>query len=156
MNARLVALAMSLVAAAVVLTSVSAARPVAARQRVEIAAKRSDATFVLRPLAPGIVKDDSGVVRWCCWSTHTVMRDGQSILVNDPLATFTGKRGTLAARFRTEWVDAGNNYTVGTSTWRVLRGTGDYGQLTGSGRAAGVWLPRGSRTFAMQGFLGPR
>ena len=57
-HAMLVALA-----AAVTLTSVAAAGPDAAKQRVAISMKNpGNGTFVLRPLQPGTLKRDSGTV----------------------------------------------------------------------------------------------
>ena len=60
------------------------------------------------------------------------MRDGQSININNPLSTFTGKQGRLVVRFRIEWADAGNGYTAGNGTWKVVSGTGAYARLTGA------------------------
>ena len=74
------------------------------------------------------------------------MRDGQSIDINDPLLTLTGKRGTLVARNRVEWIDVPDGYAVFTGTWKVVRGTGDYAGLSGGGRGAGVGLPNGTRS----------
>ena len=45
-------------------------------------------------------------------------------------------------RHRTEYVDGGNGYHVGTGTWKVVRGTGQYAQIAGGGRSGTVWLDR--------------
>jgi hypothetical protein len=124
-----------------------------AKQRVAITVKGTDHTFVLTPLTRGALKFDSGFESGCCWSRRFVMRDGQRIEVNDPLATFTGQRGTIEIRYRIEWVDAGNGYSVGTGTWRVVRGTGVYAHLTGSGRSAHSWPPAGFASGRAEGFV---
>ena len=143
----------ALVVLAATLTFVSAAdgSSTASKQRVAITGNAGVDRFTLTPLSPGALGTDSGSVDYCCYSTHPLVRDGQSILVNDPRATFTGKRGTLVLRIRIEWLDAGNGYTIGVSTWRVVRGTGAYQHVTGSG--AGLWLPRGPVSFRDEGFL---
>ena len=59
-------------------------------------------------------------------------------------------------RWRIEWLDASNGYTVGASTWRVVRGTGAYADISGSGRRAASWLPRGPVSFRAEGYLHSR
>jgi hypothetical protein len=56
-------------------------------------------------------------------------------------------------RHRIEWVDAGNGYTVGTGTWTIVRGTGAYAHVTGGGRSAYSWLPRGFISARAEGFV---
>jgi len=140
---------------AAALTFVAAAdgTSTASKQRVAITGKAGVDRFTLTPLTPGALGTDSGIVDWCCWSQRFFVRDGQSVEVNDPRGTFRGKRGTLVLRARIEWLNAGNGYTVGVSTWRVVRGTGAYKDVTGGGRGASSWLPRGPLSFRDEGFL---
>jgi hypothetical protein len=84
-----------------------------------------------------------------------VTRDGQRIEVNDPLDTLVGKHGTLVLRTRIEWVNAGNDYTVGTGTWKVVRGTGVYEHIKGSGRQAGLWNANEVLSWRLEGYLRP-
>jgi hypothetical protein len=150
---------MSIAAVAVALVTVASAAasgPAAARQRVAITAKGGIHGFVLTPREAGVVKRDSGTATSCCWSERVVRRDGQRIEINDPLTTFVGKHGTVQIRFRIEWVDAGNGYGVGTGTWKVVRGSGAYTGLTGSGRSAHAWLPHGLVSWRAEGFLSLR
>jgi hypothetical protein len=84
------------------------------------------------------------------------MRDGQAIDVNDPLMTLTGKRGTLVARNRIEWVDIPDGWATMTGAWRVIRATGVYAELSGGGRGAGVALPNGNGKTQFEGWLGPK
>jgi hypothetical protein len=84
------------------------------------------------------------------------MRDGQAIEVNDPQMTLTGKRGTLVARNRIEWVDLPDGWAVMTGTWKVIRATGDYAGLSGGGRGAGVTPRNGNGKSRFEGFLGPK
>ena len=127
-------------AAALTLTAGAGAGPVAAKQRIAITGKGDGHTFVLRPLTGGELRRDSGTFSDCCWSERVVVRDGQKIEINNPLATYAGRRGTLVVRYRIEWVNAGNGYIVGTGTWKVVRGTGAYKGITGDGRGAGAWI----------------
>jgi hypothetical protein len=149
MNARhavLVALA-----AAVTLTSVAAAGPAAAKQRVAIDMKICpQGTFVLTPLQTGSLKGDSGTIdsNWTSIPGRKVMRDGQEVTIyNGAVTTLTGKRGTLSIRDRNEWVDLardgngdGEDDGIGIGTWKVTRGTGQYAGIVGKGRNAHVGL----------------
>ena len=59
------------------------------------------------------------------------------------ITTCKGKRNRLVIRVRLEQVDAGNGYHVGTGTWKVVRGTGRYTQITGGGRVGNAWVDSG-------------
>jgi hypothetical protein len=133
-------------AAAVTLTSVAAAGPEAAKQRVEINMKiYPQKTFGLMPFRAGALKRDSGSLA-TEREAHgrEVMRNGQKVTIYDAQVwTLTGKQGTLTIRERTEWVDVSNENTrygyppgVATGTWTVVRGTGQYSQVIGGGRSA--------------------
>jgi hypothetical protein len=153
MSTKLIALAV-VAASAVTLSAAAAAGPPAKKQRVTItAAKGNDDAFVLKPVATGAISGDSGSVGWCCWSERFVMRNGQRIEINDPVETLVGKHGTLVLRVRIEWVNAGNSYTVGTGTWRVVRGTGAYKGVRGSGRQAALWSADTVLSFRSEGYL---
>jgi hypothetical protein len=144
-------------AAAVTLTSVAAAGPDAAKQRVVITSQASQTTqvspFVLTPLQAGALKRDSGTQTAGSSSARTVMREGQRVEIYDTVGTLKGKLGSLVIRLRTEYVDGGNGYHVGTGTWRVVRGTGQYAQITGGGRSGTVTLDRGPWSSRIEGFL---
>jgi hypothetical protein len=156
MKARVVALVA--LATAVTLASVAAAGPAAAKQRVAIDMKicspgKSQGTFVLTPLQTGSLKRDSGTItsNWLRIPGNTVMRDGQKVTIYVGAVTaLTGKRGTLTIRDRNEWVDLahdgngdGENDGIGFSTWKVVRGTGQYAGIVGNGRGghAGLGCP---------------
>lgn len=152
-------------AAAVTLTSVSAAGPEAAKkQRVTITMKNlPNATFVLVPLQVGAVKRDSGTVTFGAppnYNARDVIRDGQKVSIYPPVVwALTGKRGTLTIRELNEWVDIGSDGNgdgqddgVALGTWKVVRGTGQYAQIAGGGRSghAGLGRPWNAR---QEGFL---
>jgi hypothetical protein len=143
----------ALAVAAVILASVAAAGGAAARQRVAITASGGIYGFALTPLGPGRLTRDSGSANWCCWSQRFLRRDGQAIEVNDPLLTLRGKRGSLELRFRTEWVDAGNSYSVGTATWKVVGGTGAYKGLSGRGRSGQLWIGQNPTSWRAEGLV---
>jgi len=154
-HAMLVALA-----AAFVLTSVAAAGSDAAKQRVAIDVKfcspgKAQGTFVLTPQQFGPLKRDSGTISSNLANTpgRNVMRDGQKVTIYDGgVTTLTGKRGTLTIRDRNEWVDVGNDDSIGIGTWKVVRGTGQYAGIVGKGRNghAGLGCPWYAR---YEGFL---
>src|SRR5215203_3520764 len=131
-------------AAAVTLTSVAAAGPEAAKQRVVISIKDPEnGTFVLTPKQPGTLKRDSGTVRLRYSQEPDVMREGQNVSVYRNTYTLKGKRGTMSIRERAEFVEvsnekvAGFDFTpgVGIGTWKVVSGTGAYAKITGGGRS---------------------
>lgn len=150
--------------AAVTLTSGAEPDPVAAEQRgakqqVAIASKgvenaSGSGEFVLTPLEAGPVAPDSGTVS-ADWHERVVMRAGQRVAIDRGVETFEGKQGALRVQFRIEWVDAGNEYYVGTGTWKVVGGTGEYALVAGGGRSGNVWRDRGSRPWSgrADGFL---
>ena len=102
----------AVLAAAVTLTSVAAAEPEATNsgwrsRRRSCRAVRS----VLTPLQAGALKRDSGtfVGDWSTTPDRTLIREGQKVQLYHAVWTFTGKRGTLVFRERSEWVDVGND-----------------------------------------------
>ena len=143
--------------ASIILTSLAAANPEAAKQRVVINMKiHPQKTFVLTPLQAGRLKGDSGTIRsnWTSIPGRAVMRDGQRVTIYDgAVTTLTGKRGTLTIRDRNEWVsvELGED-AVAIGTWRVVRGTGQYAGIVGKGRDAHAGL--GTPWYARyEGFL---
>jgi len=142
-------------AAAVTLTSVAAAGPGAAKQRVAINMKiLQEESFVLTPLQAGALKPDSGTMSgiWSNVPSHVVMREGQKVDIHPAVWTLEGKRGSLTIRERAEWVDVGNDDAVAIGTWKVVRGTGQYAQIAGGGRSGHAGL--GRKWYARyEGFL---
>ena len=157
-------------AATIILTSVAAAEPDAAKQRVAIEMKicwpgKSVGTFVLTPQQSGRLKRDSGTIRsnWTRIPSTNVIRDGQSVAIYDgAVTTLAGKLGTLTIRDRNVWVDLGldgngdgESDGIGSSTWKVIRGTGQYAAIAGKGRGAHAGL--GCPWYARyEGFLNSR
>jgi hypothetical protein len=153
MKARLAVLVA--IVAPVTLTSVAAAGPEAAKQRVAIDLKIvPKETFVFSPLQSGALKPDSGrittVGQVLAMSGRDVMRDGQKVTIfRGAVWTPEGKRGTLTIRERSEWVDVGSDVngdafpdSVGLGTWKVVRGTGQYAKVAGVGRSGHAGLGR--------------
>lgn len=137
--------------ATVVLTSLAAAGPEAAKQRVRISMKNPDGgTFVLTPLQAGMLKRDSGTVSVVYTDLPGVMRQGQQVFVVRNTFTLKGKRGSLSIRERTEWVNVSNEKAPGfdfipgvaIGTWKVVGGTGAYAKATGGGRSGHQGSPK--------------
>jgi hypothetical protein len=123
------------------------------KQRVAIQWKGASG-FVLIPLTAGKLKGDTGTVTFCCWTSREVIRDGAKVGIGNPKMTLVGQHGTLVASNRMEFLDIRGGYSVFTGTWKVIRGTGDYAQLSGGGRVAGIGLPNGTTKWQREGFLG--
>ena len=139
---------------ALFLAAAPGASPGATKQHVTITTPKSGIdSFVLIPRRGGPIQRDSGTASYCCWSQTFITRDGQTVEVNDPIATLRSKKGELVLRQRIEWADAGNGYSIGTATWKVIRGTGAYKNVTGGGRSASSWLPNGPVSWRAEGFL---
>jgi hypothetical protein len=155
--------------AAVTLTSVATAGPDAAKQRVTITTKGlPDGQFVFTALQAGALERDSGTtclarsIKPCVapsyiWpADRVVMRDGQRVEVYHGFWTFSGKLGSLTIRERSEWVNAGGAPPwAAIGTWKVVRGTGQYARIVGSGRSGHAGL--GPKWFSSyEGFLTAR
>lgn len=140
-------------------TSVAAAGPTAAKQRVAIVSYGTEANpnvarFLFAPLQAGPLRRDSGTGSADLSNERVVMRGGQRVAIYDSVVeTFKGKRGTLVIRSRIEWVEAGSGYHIGTGTWKVVRGTGQYARAAGSGRRGDVYLDSGPWSGRNEGFL---
>jgi len=156
MNAKLL-ISAAFVAAAFTLTSVAAASPDAAKQRVAITmqevAPTAVSTFLLTPLQAGALKRDSGTQTGAIPPERVVTREGQRVSIYNGVVTLKGKSGSLVVRYRSEYAAAGNGYHVGSGTWKVVRGTGHYAGVTGGGRSGNVWLDRGPWSIRYEGFL---
>jgi hypothetical protein len=131
----------------------------AGKQRVAISARPNDSgpgQFVLTPLTGGVLEQDSGKVTVAISGGRTVKRQGQEVSIYQITFTYTGKRGSLTIRERSEWVDVSNenapgyNYppAVAVGTWKVVRGTGQYAHIAGGGRSAHAGM--GEKWFARQ------
>lgn len=147
-------------AVAISVASVAAAGPNVVKQRVAISAKNLDPSgsgrFVLIPFRSGALEQDSGNVRVAISGGRTVTRQGQKISIYDITFTYSGKRGDLKIRERSEWVDVSNENArgfdyppaVAVGTWKVVRGTGQYAKISGGGRSAHAGM--GQQWFARQ------
>jgi hypothetical protein len=137
MHTKLAIAAAALGLAAAIVTGTATAGHTAAAERVAITSPHGNsALFVLTPLTPGPIARDAGTATACCWTQRFIRRDGQSIEINNPLRTFTGKHGTFTMRVQIGWVDLDSGYSIGTGTWKIVRGTGAYAHLEGHGRIA--------------------
>ncbi len=153
------AVLVALAAASVIATSVAAAGTNAMKQRVQIDLKIDPGnTFVLAPLQSGALKRDSGTLD--CpgdYDKGQVLRNGQESWPWVCRAlVLTGKRGTLVLRSQFAWIDAGGRYNIATGTWKVVRGTGQYARVTGSGQSATVGVTNGISLARYQGYLNHR
>ena len=139
---------------ALFLAAAPGANPGAKKQHVTITtAKGGIDNFLLVLRKGGSVQRDSGTASYCCWSQKFITRDGQTVEVNDPITTLRSKKGELVLKERIEWADAANGYSIGIGTWKVMKGTGAYKNVTGSGRSASSWLPSGPVSWRNDGFL---
>jgi len=137
MHTKLAVTVAALGVAAAIGTGIASAGHTAAAERVAIISPHGNSgLFVLKPLTPGPIARDAGTATACCWTQRFIRRDGQSIEINNPLRTFTGKHGTFTWRAQIGWVDVDSGYSIGTGTWAIVGGTGAYVHLEGHGRLA--------------------
>ena len=140
---------------AVALAAVAAAGGAASKQRIAIDSKGENG-FVLTPLTRGSLSGDGGSVAFCCWTSRPIVRNGQAVdVTTGPRMTLLGKRGTLIASNRMEFLNVRGGYAVFTGTWKVVRGTGAYSGVSGGGRIAGVEPPNGDTRWRREGILVP-
>ena len=152
--------ALAVVVGAVTMISAAAAAP-DAKQRVVIdLSLYPSQSFLFRPQA-GPLEGDSGRVAKIPESEgRELVRNGQGVTTYVRIWTLKGKRGVLTIRERSDWVRLGADVngdgwqgdSVAHGTWKVVRGTGQYAQVTGGGGSghAGlgdVWHGR------LEGFL---
>ena len=145
--------AAALVVAAAVATGAAMAAHTAAQQRIAITTPGSGGHFVLTPLTSGPIGRDSGTWTYCCWTRRFSQRDGQAIETDNPISTFEGKHGTFVWREQIEWVDVEKGYSIGTGTWKIVRGTGAYAHLEGHGRSAVMALNRNPVGYRAEGLV---
>jgi hypothetical protein len=145
---------LAILAASIALSIGASAGAISGKQRVVIQWKGASG-FALTPLTSGKLKGDTGTATFCCWKSRVVTRDGLKVEIGEPKMTLVGQRGTLVASNRMEFLDIRGGYSLFTGTWKVIRGTGDYAQLSGSGRIAGIVLPNGTAKWQREGSLSP-
>lgn len=159
MKIRQAMLALVVLAVGVTLTSVAAAGPEAAKQRVAIDMEGGQ-SFTLYPLQPGALKRDSGPSTADPQSGRSFMRQGQQVSIYNITYTLSGKQGNVTIQERNEWVDVsqknarGFDYRPGVAigTWKVVRGTGVYAKVVGGGRTAHAGM--GKQWFIrLEGYL---
>ena len=125
------------VATATALGGLAFARGTSSPQQIAFSYANGNASkMTLTPLTSGSIVADRGSTSWCCWSQKTIQQDGEQLDVNNPLATFHSKRGSLTWREQITWVNLTDGYSIATGTWRIVRGSGAYQHLTGHGHVA--------------------
>ena len=146
----------------VTLTSTAAAGHEATKQRVAIDVAGGQ-SFVLYPLQAGAFKRDSGPATEDHNSGRSFKRQGQQVSTYNLTYALSGKQGSLTIQERNEWVDVsqknarGFDYRPGVAigTWKIVRGTGAYAKVVGSGRSAHAGM--GQNWFIrLEGYLTPR
>ena len=160
MKARYAVLVAIAIAAAVTVTvtSIGAAAPEASKQRVSITAKgawnpSSFGKFVLTPLRAGALEPDAGTGT-ATWTWRAVARAGGRGGVSTGGNTPEGQTGDVVIREQMEGVEAGNGYHAAIGTWKVVRGTGQYAQVTGGGVSGNVVVERTRSWYdGREGFL---
>jgi hypothetical protein len=134
----------------------TAAAPAASRLHFVMEAKKIagpvGGSFVVTPVGPGSLEADSGKFTFTVSERH-VVRSGQPVTIFAATSTWTGKLGTLVLRERIDDVGAGNGYRAGTGVWSLVRGTGQYEGVSGSGRLAYVTTPPERVFFRYEGLL---
>ena len=145
-----VAIAVAAAISATLLAGGATAKSASKQQRISIAIQPSVDTFVLKPLSRGRVVADSGKVNFCCWTSKSSMRDGQSVDINNPTGVFKGKHGSFTWHEIIDFVSSDNDFGVGEGTWTITHGTGVYKHLEGHGRDVLVLKSRENAFLAVK------
>jgi len=162
MKVRHAMLALVVLTVGVTLTSVAAAGPDAAKQRVAIDMAGGQ-RFSFIPLQTGALKPDSGPSTADPQRGRSFTRQGQQVSIYNITYTLSGKQGNLTIQEKNEWVDVsqknarGFDYRPGVAigTWKVVSGTGAYAKVVGGGRSAHAGM--GKQWFIrLEGYLTPR
>ena len=119
--------------------------------REGVANPSSFGKFVLTPATGRTLKADSGTETCSVSSKRVVMRQGQRVEIVNWITTCKGKRGLSSAFDSSRSTPATD--TVGTGTWKVVRGTGRYTQITGGGRVGNACVDSGPWRERREGFL---
>ena len=129
--------AATIVVAASALAGLATAGGATTHQEVAFSyANNNPSRMTLTPLTSGSILADHGSTSWCCWTQKTVRQGSEQLDVDNPLATFVGRHGSVTWRERVTWLDPTNGYSVATGTWRIVHGTGAYEHLVGHGHLA--------------------
>jgi len=147
MHTKLVTAAAAVVLAAAALAGLASAGGATKQQQIALSyGDGNPAKVALTPLTPGAILADQGSTSWCCWTQKTVRQDGRQLEVDNPLATFVGKRGSLVWREQITWIDLTDGYSVANGTWRIVSGSGAYRHLSGHGHV--VFVNVGSKVMS--------
>jgi hypothetical protein len=146
----------SIAVAATALAGLATAGGAATQQGIAFTYAGNAAKMRLTPLTPGPVLADRGSTSWCCWAQTVVQQDGEQLDINNPLATFVSKRGSLTWREWITWHDLTNGYSIATGTWKIVRGTGAYEHLAGHGHVALITGGNKTLTFRAVGLIASR
>ena len=141
-------------ASAVLLLSVASAGPKGKKQCVSFLMNfnpsTETATWRLVPLTAGPLKSDSGSSTGGGSIGDVLLSNGQRVTPINGSDMMTGKHGTLLVSQKLVSTNVGNQYSADIGTWKFVRGTGAYKNVTGGGRFAGVGLPSGDTVLINQ------
>ena len=151
---RLAVLGLGLVCA-LTITGVTGATATAKKQRVVINMKERPGvgSFTLIPMTQGPLVGDAGKYTWITTSKSKGEQDGQEFERVVATVTYEGKQGTFVVKEVDTLVAVGIGQRVSTGTWKIVRGTGVYAGVTGSGRLAAALGIVSPDPWRYEGFL---
>jgi hypothetical protein len=110
-------------------------------------------TFILSPLTPGPLEADRGTVAIPGLGGGTTLRNGMTVMSVGMGRDLKGRHGTFGLPVQFDENEMQNGVRVHVGTWKIVRGTGAYSGVSGSGRYVSVQLPNGRQFVRQEGWI---
>jgi hypothetical protein len=149
-----VALGTALVAGATALAGSSASAVRKQRIALDMVINRNDTgTFTLSPLTPGPLEADKGTVAIPGAGGGTTLRNGMTVMSVGMGQELKGRHGTFGLPVQFDQNEMQNGVYVSVGTWKIVKGTGAYSGVSGSGRYVSVRMPNGRQLVRQEGWI---
>jgi hypothetical protein len=115
--------------------------------------KPDTGTFTLSPLTPGPLEADKGTVAIPGWGGGTTLRNGMTVMSVGMGQDLEGRHGTFSLPVQLDENEMQNSVDVAVGAWKIVKGTGAYSGVSGSGRYVSVRMPNGRQFVRQEGWI---